>query len=123
MFKAISEKGICINLYNLLWMKDKVSDKHIKLNVPDTIIFKYGLPAFWFFTGKSEFYLKKSPEFLTTEAIKAHFLRKFSKSGIVAVYIYVKKQDDMLHRIIRKNMGHEDEFKPKTVNSNCFSRE
>jgi hypothetical protein len=76
--------------------------------LPDTVIYKYEQPAFWYFTttkAKNDFYslktvksdgrpriLKKKKAKLSNKEIEAAFLRKgtIGPSGIVAVYFYYK---------------------------------
>ncbi len=59
--------------------------------LPDTIIFKYQKPCYWYFTSKNDNKLKKKSSMkLTTDHIKEVFTRKTSSSGIIAYYIYKK---------------------------------
>ena len=43
--------GVIDNLFYYLWMKDEL-DQGPKINIPDTIIYKYRQPAYWYFTAK-----------------------------------------------------------------------
>lgn len=61
--------------------------------MPDTVIFKYEQPSFWYFTSKNGEILRKSKKNLNTESIEKRFLHKVSDSGIVAYFIYQKSPD------------------------------
>jgi hypothetical protein len=59
--------------------------------IPDTIIFKYQKPCYWYFTSKrSSKIKKKTTSKLTNELIKEKFLENVSKSGIVAYFLFRK---------------------------------
>ena len=60
--------------------------------MPHTIIFKYQKPCFWYFTSVIDGKLKKkSASNLEAENIKRVFTKKVSKTGIIATFIYRKK--------------------------------
>ena len=51
--------GVIDNLFYYLWMKDEL-DQGPKINIPDTIIYKYRQPAYWYFTAKNGQVKRKS---------------------------------------------------------------
>jgi hypothetical protein len=59
--------------------------------IPDTILYKYQKPCYWYFTSKKDNKLKKKSSMrMTNENISDRFTKKISPSGIVAYYIYKK---------------------------------
>jgi hypothetical protein len=94
---TIDGDGVCASLYEYLWCKDEVNfSPHI--NVPDTVVYKYGQPVHWYFTGLDGMLKKKLRSNLTNVKIEDAFLKKkaqsmshgsaSSPSDIVAYYIY-----------------------------------
>eukprot|EP00953_Heterococcus_sp_UTEX-ZZ885_P018706 10455-Heterococcus_DN1.PRE.1 len=94
---TIDGDGVCASLYEYLWCKDEVNfSPHI--NVPDTVVYKYGQPVHWYFTGLDGMLKKKLRSNLTNVKIEDAFLKRkaqsmahgsaSSPSDIVAYYIY-----------------------------------
>lgn len=44
--------GLIENLYHYLWSKDSLFNRSPQVNIPDTVIFRYEQPVFWYFTSK-----------------------------------------------------------------------
>ncbi len=42
--------GLIENLYHYIWSKDNLLGRRPKVNLPDTVLFRYERPAFWYFT-------------------------------------------------------------------------
>jgi protein-arginine kinase activator protein McsA len=83
-------EGLNEILYHLLWSKDKVFDQVVKAMIPDTVIYQFSLPRFWYFTSKSGIIMKKSSQNLNEQGILEGFTKKISSSGIVAMLMYVE---------------------------------
>jgi hypothetical protein len=99
--KMIGEEkddGLVENLYHLLWLTDDVIDKKpFPFSIPDTVVYKYSQPLFWFFTSQNGLILKKEKVKLNREKIETEFLKNVGPSGIVAYYIYNKnKENEMI---------------------------
>ncbi|CAK9085349.1 Small glutamine-rich tetratricopeptide repeat-containing protein beta [Durusdinium trenchii] len=78
--------GMVENLFHYLWCKDEL-DAGPVINIPDTVIFKFRQPAYWYFTSKSGEIKKKSRYNLTNIRIEEAFTRKSIGSDIIAYYL------------------------------------
>lgn len=67
--------GVIENLYYYLWCKDDEGSSP-NINIPDTIIYIFCQPAYWYFTSKSGQIKKKNRYNLTSEKILEAFLKK-----------------------------------------------
>ena len=67
-------------------MKDEL-DQGPKINIPDTIIFKYRQPAYWYFTASNGQVKRKSKYNLMNVRIEETFTRNRMGSDIVAYYL------------------------------------
>lgn len=92
MSMNLGEDGCVENLFHLLWTKEIIFKNLAQISIPDTIIFKYQQPSFWYFTSKNGEILWKSKKKLSMQAIEQAFLWDVSESGIVAYYIYRKSK-------------------------------
>ncbi len=91
MFNLLEGDGVIENIYHLLWTKDSIFGTDPNVLIPHTVIYKYQKPCYWYFSSKEDEKLKKkSSSKLTNEHIREVFMKKISKSGIVAYYIYKK---------------------------------
>lgn len=84
-------EGLNEILFHLLWTKDKVFDQIVKAMIPDTVIYQYALPRFWYFTSKTGVIMKKSNQNLNDQTILETFTKKVSGSGIVAMLLYIEE--------------------------------
>ena len=92
-----NEDGLVESLYHFLWLTDDMKGKlPFGFSIPDTILYKYQQPIFWFFSSKTGQILKKAKRKLNNEKISKEFLSKKGPSGIVAYYIYNKKRTNSL---------------------------
>ena len=91
MFNALEGDGVIENIYHFLWTKDTIFNSDPSVYIPQTILFKYQKPCYWYFTSVVDHKLKKkNSSKLNKENISQVFLKHVSKSGIVAYYIYKK---------------------------------
>ena len=91
MFNALEGDGVIENIYHFLWTKDTIFNSDPSVFIPQTILFKYQKPCYWYFTSVVDHKLKKkNSSKLNKENISQVFLKHVSKSGIVAYYIYKK---------------------------------
>jgi hypothetical protein len=85
--------------------------------IPDTIIFKYQKPCYWYFTSKqSNSIKKKTTSKLTNNIIKEKFLENVSKSGIVAYFLYRKNVSNSGSNTGHKSVSNQTE--KEEINSN-----
>ncbi|KAG5189969.1 hypothetical protein JKP88DRAFT_142705, partial [Tribonema minus] len=71
----IAGDGVCISLYEYLWCKDEISFSP-QINVPDTVVYKYGQPVHWYFTAMDGTIKKKLRSNMTNAKIEESFLKK-----------------------------------------------
>ena len=76
--------GVIDNLYHYLWAKDPLFNSSPYILLPDTIIYKYGNPTFWYFTSKDGTLMRKSKKNVNNKQIEKVFLRKTNPNQIVA---------------------------------------
>ena len=46
--------GLIENLYHYLWSKDSLFNQSPQVNIPDTVVYRYEQPAFWYFTSRAK---------------------------------------------------------------------
>lgn len=78
--------GVADGLYYHLWCKDEM-ESGPRIHIPDTIIYRFRQPAFWFFTAKDGSIKKKSKYNVVNARIEEDFVRKSAGMDIVAYYI------------------------------------
>jgi hypothetical protein len=93
MATSVEGDGLNENLFQLLWTKQNEVDAGHTVRVPDTIIFKYQQPTYWYFTALDGVIRKKAKDKLTNAWIESEFLKKKSPSGIVAAYMFISPED------------------------------
>jgi hypothetical protein len=79
--------GLIENLFHFLWIKDPSFGCMHGIRVPDTIVFHLNDPVSWYFTCAGQI-KKKLKTRLNTDEIKANFLKKTTKCGVVATFIH-----------------------------------
>ena len=67
--------------------------QHSQINIPDTVIFKFGKAVSWFFTGVDGKLKKKNKQNLVNVRIEEAFTRHVIGSDIVAYYISTETDD------------------------------
>ena len=87
---SLTGDGLVDNLYHFIWKKDAMFETGPYVLMPDTILYRFENPVFWYFTSKQGKILKKNKKSITNKLIEEQFLRNVSPSGIVAVYIHSK---------------------------------
>jgi len=105
---SLTGDGLVENLYHYVWAKDHLFRTSPDINLPDTVIYRYEQPAFWYFSSdkpplphlkgpRKNIVLRKNKVKLTNAEIEKVFLRRQPASGIVAVYIYNKKERNIVN--------------------------
>ena len=90
--------GLVENLFHFIWSKDCLFKSSPAVMIPDTIIYRFEQPAFWYFSRNSDgTVLRKNKKNLNNKEIEAKFLKKVSSCGIVAVYIYNKTERNIVN--------------------------
>jgi hypothetical protein len=83
--------GLVESLYHYLWLKNKMDNNApIKLNLPDTIVYRSGKPCYWYFTARDGSIKRKNSANVTSEEILSSF-RARTRCEIVGVFMYSTK--------------------------------
>ena len=134
MFNALEGDGVIENIYHFLWTKDTIFNSDPSVYIPQTILFKYQKPCYWYFTSVIDHKLKKkNSSKLNKENISQVFLKHVSKSGIVAYYIYKKSNVpskyisdkptfDKIMKNLCKDDSKSDTIKNKISNENSHKK-
>ena len=78
--------GISEEFFNLLWMKDELNFGP-SINIPDTIIFKNGMPTNWYFTAANGRVKRKNRTNLLTSRIEDALTRHVLGYDVLATFI------------------------------------
>ena len=84
--KSIEADGISEEFFNLLWTKDELNFGP-SINIPDTVIFKYGQPVTWYFTASNGKIKKKNRNNLLNARIEDAFTKNTLGYDVVATFI------------------------------------
>ena len=89
----IDGDGISPAFYHLLWSKDELN-YGLTLNIPDTIIYKFGQPVSWYFTARDGKVKKKNKHNLMNVKIEESFTKRTVGFDVVACYISETKEGE-----------------------------
>jgi len=85
--QSLSKDGISEDLFKLLWAKDELNFGP-SINIPDTIVYKYGTPVSWYFTSTSSGKIKKKlKQNLVSAKIEEAFNKHVLGYDVLAVFI------------------------------------
>ena len=96
--QSLEGSGISEAFFNLLWSKDELNFGPI-VNIPDTIVFKDGLPINWYFTSLDGRIKRKKREKLESRFIEESFTIRTLGYDILATFISFPIEGDSLHRL------------------------
>ena len=94
--------GLVEPLYHYLWLKDRLNNNaSLKMNLPDTVVYRNGKPCYWYFTATDGAIKRKCTESLTGDEIVRVFTKKATsnRADIVAVFMYAQKNINELYEI------------------------
>ncbi|CAK88555.1 unnamed protein product (macronuclear) [Paramecium tetraurelia] len=85
--------GVAYNIYHFLWFKDEsLLKESFQIRIPDTLIYKNGVPQVWYFTSKEGEIMTKKSEARKSENLIKHFCSGDKPNGqVIAYYIYPQK--------------------------------
>lgn len=83
---SLEGDGVCEHLYEFVWCKDELSFRPT-LNIPDTVVYKFGQPVSWFFTGVDGRVKKKLKTNIINAKIEEAFVKANVGSDIIAYYV------------------------------------
>jgi hypothetical protein len=84
--KSIEVDGISEEFFHLLWLKDELNFGP-SINIPDTVIFKYGQPVTWYFTDSKGKIKKKNRNNLLNARIEDSFTKNVLGYDVIATFI------------------------------------
>ena len=85
---SLSTDGINEEFFRLMWLKDELNFGP-SLNIPDTIVVKYGQPTSWFFTAQNGKIKKKNRQNLMSARIEETFTKHILGYDIIATFVNV----------------------------------
>jgi hypothetical protein len=83
---TLNDDGICEDFFNLLWIRDELNFGPA-INIPDTVIFKYGQPTHWYFTATDGRIKRKNRQNLINARIEEAFSKYILGYDVVATFI------------------------------------
>lgn len=98
--------GLLDIIYQFAWQKIPPNSTTTFFNIPDTVIYKYQQPRFWYFTSKDGTIKKRSPNKLKTDIIKEYFTKNISPSEIVAWFMYIEDNKKVVEFLNKENFNH-----------------
>ena len=84
--------GVSDTLFHWLWCKDELNFGP-SLQIPDTIIYKFGQPIHWYFTGVDGKLKKKSKQNLVNVKIEEALTKRVVGCDVIAYYIGTANTD------------------------------
>lgn len=125
MTQTLHADGVSDYFFQLLWCKDELNFGP-PINLPDTIVFKFGQPIHWYFTGVDGKLKKKNKHNLVNVRIEEALTRHIVGCDIVAYYISTEDSDDpssktCIEYLDRKAL-HDFLYKPFKEHSGILQR-
>ena len=93
---SLTRDGISEELFKLLWAKDELNFSPT-INIPDTILYKYGQPVTWYFTSTDGRIKRKNKHNLVSAKIEQAFNKHILGYDVIAYFISMPSELDM-HR-------------------------
>ena len=90
---SLFKDGIYEDLYKLLWSKDELNYGP-QINIPDTIVYKYGQPQSWYFTAVNGRIKKKNKQNLISAKIEEVFNKHVLGYDVFAYFISVPVEQE-----------------------------
>lgn len=83
---SLGGDGVSEQLYEFIWCKDDMSFRPT-INIPDTVVYKFGQPVSWYFTGVDGKVKKKFKTNIINTKIEEAFVKASVGADVVAYYI------------------------------------
>jgi hypothetical protein len=83
---SLTQDGINEEFFRLMWLKDELNFGP-SLNIPDTIVMKYGQPTVWYFTANNGKIKKKNRQNLMSARIEEVFTKNILGYDILASFV------------------------------------
>lgn len=85
---SIINDGINEEFFRLMWLKDELNFGP-SLNIPDTIVVKYGQPTSWYFTAQNGRIKKKNRQNLMNARIEEIFTKHILGYDVIATFVNI----------------------------------
>jgi hypothetical protein len=102
---TLNKDGISDELFKLLWAKDEMNFSP-QINIPDTIIYRYGQPVSWYFTAMNGHIKKKNKHNLVSSKIEEVFNNHMMGYDVIAYFISMPSEADLANRENEKSAQH-----------------
>lgn len=89
----LTDDGISEEFFSLLWTKDELNFGP-SINIPDTVVFKFGQPIHWYFTASNGRIKMKNRQNLLSGKIEEVFTKYLLGYDIVATFLSVPLERD-----------------------------
>jgi len=87
--------GFIEELFHLLWAKNATNQPCPDVMIPDTVIYRYRIPAFWYFVGADNKLKRKNKANIVNKKIYAEFTKEAkSPHDVVAYHISEPRADE-----------------------------
>lgn len=102
---SLEGDGVCESLFDFIWCKNEMSFRPA-INIPDTIVYKFGQPINWYFTGLDGTVKKKFKTNIINPKIEEAFAKPSMSFDVIAYYIswnnggYKKLQDGEYRKFV-----------------------
>lgn len=83
---SLLKDGVTDDLFKLLWARDELNFSPM-VNVPDTILYKYGQPVCWYFTSVNGHVKRKNKQNLISAKIEEAFNKHILGYDVIAYFI------------------------------------
>ncbi|CAM9851853.1 unnamed protein product, partial [Phaeothamnion confervicola] len=93
---GLEGNGVSQHLYEFLWCADELNYRPA-VNVPDTVVYRFGQPVHWYFTAQDGRLKKKLKTNIINAKIEDEFCRKSGGATVVAYYISWENGSADLH--------------------------
>jgi hypothetical protein len=90
---TLGKDGISEEFFHLMWLKDELNFGP-SLNIPDTIIVKYGQPTCWYFTANNGKVRKKNRQNLMNARIEEVFTKNILGYDVLATFVNIHQDPD-----------------------------
>jgi hypothetical protein len=91
--EELTRDGISEEFFHLMWLKDELNFGP-SLNIPDTIVVKYGNPTAWYFTANNGKVRKKNRQNLMNARIEEVFTKNILGYDVLAMFINIYQDVD-----------------------------
>ena len=109
-------------LYHLLWAKNINGEPCPDVLVPDVVIYKYRIPAYWYFTGVDGQLKRKHKSSIINKKIFAEFTKGKSAQDVVAYHISQNPGGEMAIQYFDAKSLREFLFNSDKVNDGCLQK-